>query len=72
MRLNSSHLSLVPDRDVTVHVVLDDFGKSGCVYRETGEADADVDTVIDDIISGSTKTPSASSPSIPPKDERGT
>ena len=29
--------SLVPHSDVTVHIVLDDFGKAGRVYRETAE-----------------------------------
>ena len=27
-------LSLVPQFDVTVYIVLDDFGKQGCIYRE--------------------------------------
>jgi hypothetical protein len=52
MRLTSSYLPLVPERDLTVHIVLDDLGKSGHVYRETAEAEADLDTVIDDITSG--------------------
>ena len=30
---------LVPHFDVTVHIVLDDFGKAGRVYRETAEED---------------------------------
>jgi hypothetical protein len=29
--------SLVPHFDVTVHIVLDDFGKAGRAYRETAE-----------------------------------
>jgi hypothetical protein len=57
MRSNSSHLTLVPNDDVTVHIVLDDLGKSGRVYREAGEAETDVDTVIDDIISGQYENP---------------
>jgi hypothetical protein len=34
--------SLVPDYDVTVHVVLDDFGKIGRAYREVDQADPNV------------------------------
>ena len=37
--LNSTP-NLVPDFDVTVHIVLDDFGKIGTAYRETDEEDA--------------------------------
>jgi hypothetical protein len=43
---------LVPSFDVTVHIVLDDFGKIGRAYREVGEAEADLDTVIDDMLRG--------------------
>jgi hypothetical protein len=58
MRSASRHLSLVPDGyDVTVYVVLDDLGKQGCVYRETDEARADLDTVVDDLISGQFDNP---------------
>jgi hypothetical protein len=38
MRSASSTPSLVPDFDITVHIVLDDFGKLGRSYRETDEA----------------------------------
>lgn len=38
--------------DVTVYVVLQDFGRLGRAYRETDEACADKDTLIANIISG--------------------
>lgn len=49
--------SLVPNFDVTVHIVLDDFGAAGKVYRETDEADADLDTTINDLLSGQYNNP---------------
>jgi hypothetical protein len=47
--------SIVPsdrlDRDI--YLVLEDFGaRAGCAWRETDEADADLDTVIRFILSG--------------------
>jgi hypothetical protein len=38
--------------DVTVHIVLDDFGDLGRAYRETVESEADVRTVIDNVLRG--------------------
>ena len=39
--------------DATVHIVLDDFGgRLGRAYCETGEAEADEKTIVDNIISG--------------------
>ena len=49
--------SLVPDFDVTVHIVLDDFGAAGRVYRETDEATAGREDVIDDLLSGQFNNP---------------
>jgi hypothetical protein len=49
--------SLVPDFDVTVHIVLDDFGAAGRVYRETDEAAASREDVIDDLLSGQFNSP---------------
>jgi hypothetical protein len=45
---------LVPDGqfNVTVHIVLDDFGKLGRAYRETDEARADLRSLIEDMLSG--------------------
>ena len=37
--------ALVPSRDGTVYLVLDDFGEFGRAYRETQEAQADRQTV---------------------------
>jgi hypothetical protein len=49
--------SLVPDHDVTVHLVLDDFGRAGRAYRETDEERADLGTVIDDLLTGQFNKP---------------
>jgi hypothetical protein len=51
--------SLAPESqfDVTVHIVLDDFGNSGRAYRETAEEAADFDTVVDDLIAGQFNNP---------------
>ena len=57
MRRSCQPPSLVPEHDVTVHVVLDDFGKAGRVYRETDEATADAATVINDILTGQYNDP---------------
>jgi hypothetical protein len=40
-----------------VHIVLDDFGKSGRVYRETDEEEASLDTVVDDLLTGQFNRP---------------
>ncbi len=47
----------VPQSDTTVHIVLDDFGKSGRAYRETDAADAGFDTVVDDLMTGQFNNP---------------
>ena len=51
--------SLAPEHqsDVTVHIVLDDFGNSGRAYRETAEEAADFNTVVDDLIAGQFNNP---------------
>jgi hypothetical protein len=38
--------------DVTVHIVLNDFGPLGSAYIETDEAEADEATIIENILSG--------------------
>ena len=48
---------LVPNFDVTVHIVLDDFGKAGRAYRETGEEDTTLGSVIDDLLTGQFNNP---------------
>ena len=57
MRSVSSTPRLVPDFDVAVHIVLDDFGNAGRVYRETDEEDASLAAVIDDLLSGQFNQP---------------
>jgi (2Fe-2S) ferredoxin len=53
----SSLTPLVPNFDVTVHIVLDDYGKAGRVYRETDEAQASFETVVDDLLTGQFNNP---------------
>ncbi len=48
---------LVPSRDGTVYLVLDDFGEFGRAYRETQEAQADRQTVLTDLLSGQYERP---------------
>ena len=38
--------------DVTVHIVLNDFGPLGRAYCETDEAEADEATIVENILSG--------------------
>ena len=49
--------SLVPSFDVTVYLVLDDFGKLGRSYLETDEDKADVETVIRNMLAGEYRKP---------------
>jgi hypothetical protein len=48
---------LVPYFDVTVHIVLDDFGKVGRVYRETAEEGTTLGSVVDDLLTGQFNNP---------------
>ena len=48
---------LVPHFDITVHIVLDDYGKAGRVYRETDEEDTTVGSVVDDLLTGQFENP---------------
>jgi hypothetical protein len=48
--------SLVPSF-VTVHLVLDDFGKLGRAYRETDEEKADRETVVQSLLAGEYNRP---------------
>jgi hypothetical protein len=48
---------LVPDFDVAVHIVLDDFGRLGKAYRETDEASASREGVINELLSGQFNNP---------------
>ena len=52
--------SLVPEPgglDVTVHLVLDDFGRLGRSYRETDEGKADLESLIGDMLGGQFNKP---------------
>ncbi len=49
--------SLVPEFDVTVHIVLDDFGELGHTYRETDEQNASRGSVLDDLMAGQFNKP---------------
>ena len=58
MRNLASTPSLVPaDRDVTVYIVIDDFGSSGTAYRETDEASCDQQSVVEDFLTGQFDNP---------------
>jgi hypothetical protein len=51
---------LAPDRhanDVTVHIVLDDFGSLGRAYVETEEAESDEKTIIENFVTGQYSNP---------------
>jgi len=54
---NGNAPSIVPSFDVTVYIVLDDFGQLGRSYRETDEAKADVETVISNMLAGEYSKP---------------
>src|SRR5262245_31441220 len=43
--------------DVTVHIVLNDFGRLGRAYVETDEAEADEWTIVSNIVSGEYSNP---------------
>ena len=46
-----------PAFDVTVHIVLNDFGPLGRAYVETDEAEADEATIVQNILSGQYSCP---------------
>ena len=52
-----SAASLAPNFDVEVHIVLDNFGKSGRAYRETAEEDTTLGSVVDDLLTGQFSNP---------------
>jgi hypothetical protein len=49
--------SVEPNLDVTVYMVLDDFGDLGVAYVETDIAKADEPTIIDNILTGQYSSP---------------
>jgi hypothetical protein len=57
MRTVSSGPSVVPSFDVTVYVLLDDFGEFGRAYLETDEAQADRETLVTRLLEGQYRHP---------------
>ena len=57
MRSPNPTPSLAPSYDVTVYIVLDDFGRVGRAYRETDEQRTDLEAVIGDMLSGQYSNP---------------
>jgi hypothetical protein len=55
--MNDASPSLVPSFDVTVYLVLDDFGKLGRSYLETDEGKADLQTVVRGMLLGEYRKP---------------
>jgi hypothetical protein len=49
--------SLVPHFDISVHIVLHDFGEAGRAYRETDEEDTNLGSVVDDLLTGQFNNP---------------
>jgi hypothetical protein len=48
---------LKPENDVTVYIVVEDFGDFGRAFRETDIAKADHDTIVRNMISGEYRNP---------------
>jgi hypothetical protein len=46
-----------PYYDITIHIVLNDFGKLGRAYVETDQAEADEQTIIDNLLRGQYSRP---------------
>ncbi len=57
MRNPDSTPSLVPSDELSVYIVLDDFGDAGRAYRETNEAETDLENVIDSMMTGQYRDP---------------
>jgi hypothetical protein len=49
--------SLVPSFDVTVHLVLDDFGELGRAYLETDEERSDRESIVQNLLVGQYRKP---------------
>jgi hypothetical protein len=48
---------LHPENDVTAYIVVEDFGQYGRAFRETDLAEADLDTIVRNMISGEYRNP---------------
>jgi hypothetical protein len=57
MPFTSAMPSLVPHFGATKYIALDDYGKAGRVYRETAEEEANLESVIDDLLTGQFNNP---------------
>jgi hypothetical protein len=58
MRKSGWTPSIVPKSDdQTVYLVVDDLGGSGRVWREADEETTDLETVIQDLLTGQCKSP---------------
>jgi hypothetical protein len=57
MRNPDNTPTLVPKYDVSVYLVLDDFGAPGRTYRETDEAQADLESLIGNMLRGEYNNP---------------
>jgi hypothetical protein len=58
MRKSGWTPSIVPDdRHQTVYLVADDFGKVGCAWREADYEATDLETVIQDLLTGQYSNP---------------
>ena len=49
--------SIIPGMDRDVYLVLDDFGRMGCAWRETNVEDTDLESVIQDLLEGQYSNP---------------
>ena len=57
MQFTSATPGLVPHFEVTVYIVFDDFGKAGWIYRETDDREANLESVVDDLLTGQLQNP---------------
>jgi hypothetical protein len=55
--LGMSSPSIVPGLDRDVYLVLDDFGRMGCAWRETDAEDTDLESVFVDLLEGQYRDP---------------
>jgi len=49
--------SIVPGVDRDTYLILDDFGRLGCAWRETNVEDTELESVINDLLDGQYSNP---------------
>ena len=49
--------SIVPGIDRDTYLILDDFGRIGCAWRETNVEDTELESVINDLLEGQYSNP---------------